>query len=64
MVLQPEKRPHALTPLVWCAFHTDENSCEEFAARRVEGMAFCDYHAEKVEKALEDSGVELIPDGG
>lgn len=60
-------RMKALTPLAWCDFRgvaggQEVDSCDNFAARRVEGMPFCEGHAELIGSAIADSGVELIKD--
>ncbi len=57
----------ALTPLSWCEYRgslqgSEVDACAFLAARRVEGMPFCDGHATLVEKALEDNAVELVAD--
>ncbi len=57
-------RMKALTPLVYCEFrpqHEDNVNCAIFAGELVHGMAFCEGHAQLVTKAVEDSGVELVP---
>ncbi len=53
----------ALDPLRYCEFrksHEDSDICNIFAGELVKGMAFCEGHAELVNKAIEDSGVELV----
>lgn len=54
----------ALVPLRYCDYrlsaHEDGEICTIFAGEIVEGMAFCDGHAELITKAIGDSGVELV----
>lgn len=56
----------ALTPLRYCEFRlsgNEEGLCPVLAGQLVHGMAFCEGHGGLVEKAIEDTGVELIPIG-
>lgn len=57
----------ALIPLRYCEFRIssgqDVDICATFAGELVHGLAFCEGHAELIARAMDDSGVELIPTG-
>lgn len=57
----------AFDPLVYCQMRfVDRESvvttCGYFAGTRIKGMAFCDKCVERFEAAIDDEGVEFVPD--
>ncbi len=56
-----------LDPLIHCQMkfvdrEGEVTNCGYFGAKRFKGMAFCEKCFERMEKALDDEGVEFVPD--
>ncbi len=56
-----------LDPLIYCQMRFVDRdqvvtNCGYFGAERVKGMAFCEKCVERFSGALDDEGVEFVPD--
>lgn len=50
-----------ITPFRYCEYRGNEAECSRFAVDVIEGMSFCEIHAQKIQVALDTGEVELIP---